>query len=115
MMWVPSTEAFIAKAGPSVAAYTEGDHATAVAIFLSAAGGLDWDACRSLIEQHVPGGVAQAIADADTFFSIELPAAAGWRITPEQAATISQPVLIVLGARSEPMFDEAAKLLSEDR
>jgi pimeloyl-ACP methyl ester carboxylesterase len=111
MLWVPSAEAFFAKAGPSVAAYTEGDHATAVAIFLSAAGGLDWDACRSLIEQHVPGGVAQAIADADTFFSIELPAAAGWRITPEQAATIAQPVLTVVGARSEPMFAEAAKLL----
>ena len=93
MLWVPAAEAFFAKAGPSVEAYNAGNHEEAVATFLSAASGLDWQTCRSMIERNVPGGVDQAIADADTFFTIELPAIAGWRITADQAATIRKPVL----------------------
>jgi pimeloyl-ACP methyl ester carboxylesterase len=111
MLTVPSAAAFFAKAGPSVDAYAAGDHAAAVAIFLSAVSGLDWETCRSVIEEHVPGGVSQAIEDADTFFSIELPALMNWTLTPEQAGTIAQPVLSVLGTRTEPLFVEAAELL----
>lgn len=111
MLWVPAAEAFFAKAAPSVEAYNAGNHEEAVAIFLSAASGLDWQTCRSMIERNVPGGVDQAIADADTFFTIELPAVAGWRITADQAATIRKPVLLVLGTRADPMFVEAAELL----
>ena len=111
MLTVPSVAAFFAKAGPSVAAYAAGDHAAAVAIFLSAVSGLDWETCRSLIEEHVPGGVAQAIEDADTFFGIEVPAFQDWTLTPEQARTIAQPALSVLGSRTEPLFVEAAQLL----
>ena len=111
MFSVPAAQSFFAKAGPSVTAYAAGDHATAVAIFLSAVSGLEWKTCRSVIEGHVPGGVAQAIEDADTFFSIELPALESWTLTPEQAATVSQPVLSVLGTRTEPLFVEAAELL----
>ena len=111
MLWVPGAEAFIAKAGASVEAYNAGDHERAVALFLSAASGLDWNTCRTRLEQLVPGGVAQAIADADTFFAIELPAVAGWKISADQAATIRQPVLSVFGTRTEPMFTDAAELL----
>ena len=111
MLWVPGAEAFMGKAGPSVDAYQKGDHEAAVAIFLSAVGGADWNTCRAMIERHVPGGVAQAIKDADTFFNIELPAVAAWRITSDQAATIAQPTLCVVGGRTEPMFRDAANLL----
>jgi pimeloyl-ACP methyl ester carboxylesterase len=111
MLTVPGAEAFIAKAGPSLEAYAAGDHAAAVALFLSAVSGLDWETCRSVIEEHVPGGVAQAVNDADTFFGIELPALGSWTLTPESAATITRPVLSVLGTRTEPLFVEAADLL----
>jgi pimeloyl-ACP methyl ester carboxylesterase len=104
MLTVPGAEAFIAKAGPSLEAYAAGDHAAAVALFLSAVSGLDWETCRSVIEEHVPGGVAQAVNDADTFFGIELPALGSWTLTPESAATITRPVLSVLGTRTEPVF-----------
>ena len=111
MLWVPAAEAFFAKAAPSVEAYNAGNHQQAVASFLSAASGLDWQTCRAMIERNVPGGVDQAIADADTFFTIELPAVAGWRISADQAATIRKPVLLVLVTRTDPMFVEAAELL----
>jgi len=111
MLTVPSAGAFFAKAGPSVDAYAAGDQATAVAVFLSAVGGLDWEVCRSVIEEHVPGGVAQAIEDAETFFGIELPALQKWTLTPEHAGTITQPVLSIVGGRTEPLFVEAAELL----
>ena len=111
MLTVPSLAAFFAKAGPSVAAYAAGDHAAAVAIFLSAVSGLDWETCRSLLEEHVPGGVAQAIEDVDTFFGVDLPAFQAWTLTPEQARTIAPPALSVLGSRTQPMFVEAAQLL----
>ena len=111
MLTVPSAGTFFAKAGPSVDAYAAGDRPSAVAIFLSAVSGLDWDTCRSAIDEHVPGGVAQAIDDADTFFGIELPALQNWTLTSEQASTIGQPVLTVLGTRTEPLFVEAVEWL----
>jgi hypothetical protein len=43
-------------------AYGAGDHERAVAGFLSAVSGLDWETCQAVIE-HVPGGVAQAMAE----------------------------------------------------
>jgi pimeloyl-ACP methyl ester carboxylesterase len=113
MLWVRGAEAFMAKAGPSVEAYNAGNREEAVAIFLSAASGLDWVTCRTKVEQLVPGGVAQAIADADSFFTNELLAVAGWKISEDQAAAIRKPVLSVVGRRSEPMFRDAAELLRQ--
>jgi len=36
-----------------------------MARFLSVVCSLDWEKCRTVIEKHVPGGVAQAMKDAD--------------------------------------------------
>ena len=72
--------------------------------FLSVVCGLDWDTCRTVIERHVPGGVAQAMQDADTVFGGYLPALNAWPFGPEQAAAISQPVLSVLGTETERLF-----------
>jgi hypothetical protein len=60
---------------------------------------------------HIPGAVPQAIGDADTFFGTELPALSAWTFGAEQAAAISQPVLSVLGADTEPLWIEVADVL----
>jgi len=108
---VPSAPALFARAAPSIEAYRGGDHEGAVAGFLSLVSGLDWETCRDAIDKHVPGGVAQAISDADTFFGVELPALGAWEFGPEQAAAITQPVLSVLGTETERLWVEVADLL----
>jgi pimeloyl-ACP methyl ester carboxylesterase len=111
LLSVPSGEAFLEQAGPAFEAYARGDHAGALAMFMSGVSGLDWTTCRALLEERVPGAVAQAIADADTFFGIELPSLTTWAFDAEQAATIQQPVLSVLGTETQPLWLEVAAFL----
>ena len=110
-MGAPSAGAFFEKAGPALAAYGAGDREGAMAGFLSVVCSLDWETCRTVIEQHVPGGVAQAMEDADTVFGSYLPALSAWQFGPEQAAAISQPVLSVLGTETERLFVDGHELL----
>ena len=107
----PSAGAFFEKARPALAAYQAGDREGAMAAFLSVVGSLEWESCRTVIEKHVPGGVAQAMKDADTFFDSYLPALTAWAFGPEQAADISQPVLSVLGTETERWFVDGRELL----
>jgi pimeloyl-ACP methyl ester carboxylesterase len=111
LLSVPSGEAFFQQAGPAFEAYGSGDHEGALAIFMSAVSGLDWPTCRAVLEERLPGAVAQAIKDADTFFGIELPALTEWAFGPEQAAAIHQPVLSVLGTQTQPLWVEVADFL----
>jgi len=111
LLSVPSGEAFLQQAGPAFEAYGSGDHEEALAIFMSAVTGLDWATCRVVLEERLPGAVAQAIKDADTFFGIELPALTEWAFGPEQAAAIHQPVLSVLGTQTQPLWVEVADFL----
>jgi pimeloyl-ACP methyl ester carboxylesterase len=97
--------------GPVLAAYGKGDLEGAMASFLSLACSLDWETCRAVIDKHVPGGVARAMADAPNVFDSYLPALAAWQFGPGQAAAISQPVLSVLGSESERLFVEGDELL----
>jgi pimeloyl-ACP methyl ester carboxylesterase len=108
---LPLGGAFLQAAAPVFEAYASGDHSGAFAMFASAASGLDWDACRALLEMQIPGVVAQSIKDADTFFGVELPAAADWTFGPEQAAAIRKPVLSVIGAETQPLWVEIAEFL----
>jgi pimeloyl-ACP methyl ester carboxylesterase len=108
---LPNGRAFLETAGPVLEAYAAGEHETAVAMFVSAASGLDWETCRAVIELRVPGALANAIKDADTFFGVELPALVGWAFGPEQAAAIRRPVLSVVGADTEPVWVEIASFL----
>ena len=110
-MGAPSVGAFLEKAGPALAAYGAGDRDGAMAGFLSVVCGLDWETCRTVIEQHVPGGVAQAMADADTVFGSYLPALTAWPFGPAQAAAIAQPVLSVLGTETERLFVDGHAVL----
>jgi pimeloyl-ACP methyl ester carboxylesterase len=111
MLSVPSGEAVLRQVGPAFEAYGNGEHERAWSLFLTAATGLDWTTCRTVLETRIPGAVAQAVKDADTLFGVELPATAEWDIGPEQAAAIRCPVMSVLGADTLPLFVEVARFL----
>ena len=64
-----------------------------------------------MLEERVPGAVAQAIKDADTFFGVELPALTEWGFGAEQAAGIECPVPSVLGSDTQPLWVEVADFL----
>jgi pimeloyl-ACP methyl ester carboxylesterase len=108
---LPLGGAFLEAAGPVFEAYGGGDHSGAFAMFVSGASGLDWEACRALLEERIPGVVAQTVKDADTFFGVELPAVAEWTFGSEQAAAIRMPVLSVIGAETQPLWVEIAEFL----
>lgn len=111
LLSVSSAKGLLEKAGPAFEAYAAGDHETALAVFMSAVSGLQWKACRRLLEDRMPGSVPLAIKDADTFFGVELPSLGAWTFGAEQAAAISQPVLSVLGSDTEPLWVEVADIL----
>jgi pimeloyl-ACP methyl ester carboxylesterase len=111
LLSLPLGGAFLNAAGPVFEAYGGGDHSGAFAMFVAAASGLDWEVCRALLEDQIPGVVAQSIKDADTFFGVELPAVAEWTFGPEQAAAIRRPVLSVIGAETQPLWVEIAEFL----
>jgi pimeloyl-ACP methyl ester carboxylesterase len=103
----PAGAAFAGAVAPLVERYEAGDAEGAVHGFLALVGDRDW---REAIDQTVPGGIAQAVKDAATFFDTEL-TGPSWTFGPEQAAAISCPVLSVLGSRSSPLFVEGRQLL----
>lgn len=111
LLSVPAAAGFFEKAGPAFAAYAAGRHEAALSTFMSAASGLDWDACRAVLDARIPGAIAQGIKDADTFFGVELPALGTWTFGAAQAASIRQPVLSVLGSGTEPLWHEVARCL----
>jgi pimeloyl-ACP methyl ester carboxylesterase len=108
---VPSLEAFFTQVEPVLEAYTNGDHAGALAVFMSAVSGLDPTQAAALLEERIPGAVAQAIRDADTFFGVELPALIEWTFGAEEAARLSRPVLSVVGSDTRPVWVETAEFL----
>ena len=111
LLSVPSGEAFFTQVGPAFEAYASGDHAGALAIFMGVVSGLEWTKGQALLEERVPGAVAQAVSDADTFFGIELPALTEWEFGAEQAARLDRPVLSVLGSETQPLWVEVAEFL----
>jgi pimeloyl-ACP methyl ester carboxylesterase len=111
LLSVPGAQAFFQKAGPALEAYGAGNHEKALAIFMAAVSGLDWETCRALVEQRIPGAVADTLKDADTFFGVELPALMAWTFDARSAAAISQPALSVLGTETQPLWVEIAALL----
>jgi pimeloyl-ACP methyl ester carboxylesterase len=108
---LPLGGVFLKAAAPVIEAYGRGDHSGAFAMFVTAASGLEWEQCRALLEERIPGVVTQSIEDADTFFGVELPALTEWTFGPEQAAAIRKPVLSVLGADTQPLWVEIADFL----
>ena len=80
-------------------------------MFVAAASGLDWEECRTLLEERIPGVVAQSIKDADTFFGVELPAVVEWDVRARAGCRHRRPVLSVIGAETQPLWVEIAEFL----
>jgi pimeloyl-ACP methyl ester carboxylesterase len=93
---------------PAVQLYRAGDTASAVDTFMRGVFGADY---REPLERALPGGFDQSVAEADAFFSQELPALYEWSFTQEDASRITQPALCVLGENSAPTFPERRELL----
>ncbi len=110
LLSAPSGVMFMDLVAPLVRRYDAGDAAGAVDGFLALVGRDTW---REIIERAVPGGVDQAHRDAATFYEAELPAVAAWTFGPDDADTITCPVLSVLGSDSGPLFAEGRTLLHE--
>lgn len=113
MMAVPSGTDFVTSViVPAFEHYEAGDKAKAIDTFMRGVGGADY---RQRLEPVLPSDAfALAIADADTFFQVELPAMQQWRFGREEARQIGHPVLAVLGTESSrvwPGFAEAQELL----
>lgn len=105
---VPGVQAFMEGVAPVTEAYQKGDKKAAVVGFHQ---GFWGPTAETIMESLVPGSVAQATADADTFFQVEMPALQEWNLTSEQAGLISVPVLFVRGDRTWPIFLEAQDLV----
>jgi len=108
MRMVPSGKAaFEHIVLPMINAYRSGDKRKAVELFSDAVFGPNW---QTIIEQAIPGSVEQAVRDLDTFIQ-EQAAFQEWQFGPKEAAAIRQPVLSVLGARSNAFMQEGRALL----
>ena len=94
---------------PAVERYRGGDKEGAVDTFLRGVFGSEY---RGPLERGLPGAFDQAVSDADTFFTQELPALwQSWSFTEEDAGRIAQPVLAVVGEHSASTFPERRELL----
>jgi pimeloyl-ACP methyl ester carboxylesterase len=108
---VPSTQTSRAFVGTAVQLYRAGDKAAAIDTFLRGVCGPGY---RAVLDQALPDAFDQHVADADTFFGQELPALQQWSFTREDARRIAQPVLAVIGAKSQeldPIWGERQELL----
>ncbi|MGE5222284.1 MAG: alpha/beta fold hydrolase [Omnitrophica WOR_2 bacterium] len=92
---------------PIMNAYRAGDKRAAIETFCNSVFGPNWQA---IVERAVPGGIEQAVRDADVTLQ-ELPAIQRWQFGPVEAARISQPILSVLGAYSSQFMKEGRLLL----
>jgi pimeloyl-ACP methyl ester carboxylesterase len=110
MSAVPSAAGFFEDAGPWVEAYACGDRETAVTGFISFVSGVDWETCRSLLDQ-LPGGARRVLQDTDFFFGSDLPALNAWRFDADDASAFTKPVLSVLGAGTLSFFLDGHRLL----
>ena len=110
-MAVPATEASLGDVMPIFESYAAGEKAAAIRAVLEwVSGRPDYEA---LLDETVPGALAQAVADADTFFVVETPAIQDWQMGSEQASKVGHPALYVLGEKSLPMFGQGCALFKE--
>jgi pimeloyl-ACP methyl ester carboxylesterase len=113
LMDVPSGALLGEVLGPVLQRYSAGDKAGATDSFLRWAIGPDY---RTWLDPMIPGAYDQIVADADTFFGVELPSLQEWYLTREDARRITQPVLGVFGSESAsiwPGWDEVRERLRE--
>ncbi|AMY09236.1 Haloacetate dehalogenase H-1 [Luteitalea pratensis] len=110
---VPSGALLAQVFEPMLEQYGAGNKEGAADNFLRWAIGAEY---RAWLDRLIPGAFQQVVADADTFFRVELPSVQEWRFTREDAQRITQPVLGVLGAESAsiwPGWNEVQERLRE--
>ena len=66
---------------------------------------------RSQLDRCLPGAFDEAVANADQFFQVELPAAARWSFGRDDARLVDQPILNVVGTETVPRFVETAAMV----
>jgi len=111
LLSVPAADAFFKSAQPAFDAYAEGRREDALAAFMSLVSGLDWRSCSELLEKRMPDSLAQAIADADTCFGVELPGLIGWTFNADVAKKIASPALSMIGSDTQPLWLEVDERL----
>ena len=108
---VPSGPEYMEGMGPIAQMHKEGNNAAAIDAFLTRIAGPEG---KLAIERALGrGAIDTAVADADTFFEVELPALRQWAFSRDEAGRIQQPILTVVGAKSVPAFKEVNALLKE--
>jgi pimeloyl-ACP methyl ester carboxylesterase len=91
--------------------YESGDARGALTAFLETRAG---EAFREVLDWlTTTGEFEQAVRDADTFLSVEMPAAYAWTFTPEDARRLTQPVVSILGQHSPPRARKVHEILKE--
>jgi pimeloyl-ACP methyl ester carboxylesterase len=93
---------------PALHRYHAGDKAAAVDIFFRGVFGPGY---RAALDHGLPGAFEQAVADANAFFTQEMPAIQQWPFTEHDARRIRQPALTVRGTASPALFADRQKLL----
>jgi pimeloyl-ACP methyl ester carboxylesterase len=104
---IPNSAEFMGGMGPVMNTYQKGDKRGALEGFLNWVAGPGYGA----MFDTMPGSFDMALADADNFFAMEMPAMGQWSFTREDAQSIQPPVLALLGATSAPVFHEIQKLI----
>ena len=110
----PAAETLFAHIGRAGSYHEAGDSAAAVDAFLTRLTGPEWE---ELINDRVPGAVDQAIADAGTFFDLEVPGLSEFHLDETLGAQLSMPALYVLGSESSAIagadgfFEQSKELL----
>jgi len=111
LMSVPSAETSRIFLGTAIQQYMAGDRTGAIETFLNGTCGPNY---RAALDAALPGAIERYAADADTFFSQQLPAMRQWSFGSHEANGITQPVLAVIGERSidlSPIWEERQELL----
>ena len=110
----PADEQFVATTvRPAMEEFFADDPAAAFDRFMRGIGGDHYPAV--VTSQLGPGSLDAARAESAFFFADELPAVQEWVFGPSQAARITQPALVVLGADSAqltPLVVETVQRLS---
>ncbi len=95
--------------GSAMNLFMAGDIAGAVDEWLNGAFGPGWQA---VIKRHIPGGLAQVIADGPTALGVEGAALQNWTFGPDDLSTIAQPTLAIYHVDTRfAIFDEVQQTL----
>ena len=104
-----SSPVFVAAVTKAAALYQAGDKAGAADTFGQELGGANY---RAVFDQTLPPGYFERwAADMDAFFPFDAPALNTWSFTSAEAARITQPVLNMRGANTNPYFRDIYEMM----